>query len=64
MTRFQTYQTDFGFITIDTKTETAPENYIAGPFDVTIPEADMIQEGATIEVDGDSVNVYLEAEVL
>lgn len=55
-TRYQTYQTEFGFITIDTKTETAPEEYIAGPFDVNIAEADLIKEGAVIEViDGEAI---------
>lgn len=31
MTRFKTYQMEWGFMTIDTQTEAAPEGYIAGP---------------------------------
>jgi len=57
MTRFQTYQTEYGFITIDTHTETPPEDFIAGPFDNTLAEADVIQNGAIIEVVDDSLVV-------
>lgn len=56
-TRYQTYQTEFGFITIDTKTESAPEEYVAGPFDVNMAEAELIENGASIERDGDQVVV-------
>lgn len=64
MTRYKTYQFDWGFMTIDSQTEEAPKDYIAGPFNVTIPEAEMIEKGATIEVVDDQVNVYHEVEVL
>ena len=54
-TRFRTYQYDWGFMTIDTREETAPEGYIA-EFQVNIPEAELIQDGAEIEiVDNDLV---------
>lgn len=49
MTRYQTYQMPYGFMTIDTQTETAPEEYIA-VFDTTIPEAQVIENGAILEV--------------
>lgn len=64
MTRFQTYQMPYGFITIDTNTETPPDEFIAGPFMVNIAEAEMIEEGATIEVVDDDVSVYFEGEVV
>lgn len=66
MTRFQTYQMPYGFITINTTTEQPPEEFIAGPFMVNVAEAQMIQDGAEIEVteDGNSVNVYHPVEVL
>lgn len=54
----------YGFITIDTRTESAPTEFIAGPFDVNLSEAEMIQDGATIEVVGDEVKVYLESEII
>jgi len=56
-TRYKTYQMDFGFITIDTQTETAPENYIAGPFDVTDVEAVQIEASAELAVDNDELTV-------
>lgn len=64
MTRFQTYQMPYGFITIDTNTEQLPEEFVAGPFMVNVTEAEMIEEGATIEVIDDDVSVYFEGEVV
>lgn len=55
MSRYQTYQTDYGFITIDTQTEAAPEDYISGPFDNTEEEAAIIEQGAILEVEGDNL---------
>ena len=48
-TRYRTYQYDWGFITIDTKNEEAPEGWTA-EFQVNIPEAELIEEGAKLEV--------------
>lgn len=62
MTRFKTYQMEWGFVTVDSQTEQPPEGYIAGPFDVTIDEADLIKDGASIEVVGDEVQVIVEGE--
>jgi len=53
-TRYKTYQTEYGFMTIDTRTETPPTDYIA-VFDTTIAEADVIESGAIIQVDGDNL---------
>lgn len=55
MTRYQTYQTEYGFITIDTQTEQPPEEFVAGPFDNTETEAQVIENGAIIEVVNDSL---------
>lgn len=55
MSRYQTYQTDYGFITIDTTTEQPPAEYIAGPFDNTEEEATIIEQGAILEVEGDNL---------
>lgn len=64
MTRFQTYQMPWGFVTVDTNTESAPEEFVAGPFMVNMDEAEMISQGATIEVVDDDVSVYFEGEVV
>ena len=32
MANYQTYQTDYGFITIDADSEQPPKDFIAGPF--------------------------------
>lgn len=48
-TRFKTYQYEWGFVTIDTKNETAPEGYTA-VFEVNIPEAEQITDGAQLQV--------------
>lgn len=53
-TRYRTYQYEWGFTTIDTKNETAPEGYIA-EFEVNIAEAKDIEEGAEIRVLNDEV---------
>lgn len=59
MTRYQTYQTDFGWVTIDTKTENPPENFIAGPFDVTMAETELIENAASIELNEDETEVIV-----
>lgn len=58
-TRHQTYQMSYGWITIDTKTENPPENFIAGPFDVTLPEVEEIQNAAVIELNEDETEVII-----
>lgn len=58
-TRYQTYQMEYGWITIDTKTENPPENPIAGPFDVTLPEVDIIQNAGFIELNEDGTEVVV-----
>lgn len=70
MTRFQTYQITepdengkYNCMTIDTNTEQPPTEFVAGPFNVNMTEAEMIEEGATIEVVDDDVSVYFEGEV-
>lgn len=60
------YQTEYGFITIDTNNEDAPTEFIAGPFMVNVSEADLIKDGAEIEVNeaGTDVVVTMPVEVL
>lgn len=58
-TRHQTYQMEYGWITIDTKTENPPENPLAGPFDVTLPEAEMIENTASIVLNEDGTEVTI-----
>lgn len=63
---FKTYQTEYGFITIDTDTETPPVDYIA-EFDVTPDDATLIQQGADIIVNDTNITVVaqaLEGEIL
>lgn len=63
MTRFQTYQMPYGFITIDTNTEQPPEEYLDGPFNVNLDEAAEIQDGANIEiVEGEAIVTVLDKE--
>lgn len=64
MTRYKTYQMEYGWITIDTKTENPPENPLAGPFDVTLPEVDEIKNAAIIELNEteDGVNIIPDKE--
>lgn len=61
MTRYQTYQlTENGnWCTIDTKAENPPEIFFAGPFDVTLPEADMIENTASIVLNEDGTEVTI-----
>lgn len=47
---FKTYQTYYGFITIDADTEQSPSDYSA-VFDVTEDDAQIIKNGADISVD-------------
>lgn len=54
-TRHQTYQMPYGFITIDTETESAPEDFLAGPFDVTEIEEVQIRAGADLAVPKDEL---------
>lgn len=65
MTRYQTYQMEYGWITIDTKAENPPENPLAGPFDVTLPEVADIENAAVIELNEteDGVIVIPDGEV-
>lgn len=58
-TRHQTYQMPYGWITIDTKTENPPENYIAGPFDVTLAETALIENAAAIALNEDGTEVVV-----
>lgn len=59
-TRYRTYELKPGvFGTYDSQTEAMPTEFIAGPFDVNMSEAELIQEGAMIEiVDGEAI-VYM-----
>lgn len=57
MTRYQTYQMPYGWITIDTKTENPPETFISGPFDVTLPEVALIENAGIIELNEDETEV-------
>lgn len=59
MTRYYTYQMSYGWITIDTKTENPPEDFIAGPFDVTLPEVELIENAASIELNDDATEVII-----
>ena len=58
-TRYQTYQTSYGWITVDTKSENPPETYISGPFDVTLAEVDDIKSAASIELNEDGTEVIV-----
>ena len=58
-TRHQTYQMPYGWITIDTKTENPPENFISGPFDVTMAETADIKNAAIIELNEDETEVIV-----
>lgn len=49
----------YGWITVDTKTENPPEVYIAGPFDVTLPEVADIENAAKIELNEDGTEVVI-----
>ena len=46
MSRNMTYQFDWGFVTIDTRTESEPEGYLA-KFPVTVSERAMIDDPDT-----------------
>lgn len=63
-TRYRCFQYPWGFCTIDTQNEDTPPGYIA-EFQVNLEEAEMIQDGAIIELndEGDDVVVYFEAEL-
>lgn len=54
MARYKTYQFDWGFMTIDTQTEDVPEGFTA-EFDNTAKEAQIIENGAIIEVTDDGL---------
>jgi hypothetical protein len=63
-TRFKTYELAEGvFGTYDSTKEEMPTEFLRGPFDVTVDEADQIQGGATIEIVEDEAVVYFEGEV-
>lgn len=62
MTRFKTYllkQDESGEVwgTFDSNTEPMPTEYVAGPFNVNITEAEKIQDGAQITLSGSDVVV-------
>lgn len=60
-TRFQTYELEEGnFGTYDTQTETLPTEFLRGPFDVNISEANDIQDGAMIAIENGQAVVYFE----
>lgn len=61
-TRHQTYQMSYGWITIDTKTENPPENFISGPFDVTMAETGLIENAAKIELSEDETEVIVTSD--
>lgn len=56
MTRYKTYQYPWGFLTIDTQNETAPEGY-SQEFSVNLTEASYIEDGAQLEVIEDELIV-------
>lgn len=58
-TRYQTYEMSYGWITIDTKTENPPENYISGPFDVTLAETSLIENAAAIALNENGTEVIV-----
>lgn len=58
-TRHQTYQMPYGWITIDTQKENPPVDFIAGPFDVTLPEVADIKSNATIELNESGTDVVI-----
>lgn len=58
-TRHQTYEMPFGWVTIDTRTESAPEGYVSGPYDVTNAEAFDIANAASIELNEDGTGVIV-----
>lgn len=51
MTRHKTYQTHYGFVTIDSQTETPPEEYIAVFDNTELDEVKIRAGGADITVD-------------
>jgi hypothetical protein len=61
-TRYRTYQYDWGFLTIDTQNETAPEGYTA-EFQVNMEEAEQIEQGADIQIINDEAVVIPQEEV-
>lgn len=67
-TRYKTYELMPGvFGTYDTQTEELPTEFIGGPYDVNIQEAEFIEQGGSIEiVDGEAIvsSPVLEGEVL
>lgn len=58
MTRFQTYELTEGvFGTYDTDNEDVPTEFVSGPYDVADSDAQLIADGAVIEVIGGQVQV-------
>lgn len=59
-TRFQTYELTEGvFGTYDTENEGVPTEYVSGPYDVTDSDAQLIADGAVIEVVDGQVRVSI-----
>ena len=64
-TRYQTYQTSYGWCTIDTHPSSGdvpPSDYISGPFDVNLTEADQIMNGAEIALNNAGTDVIVTVE--
>jgi hypothetical protein len=58
MTRYKVQQFEWGFRTYDSQTEQPVEGAIA-EFDVNISEADLIEQGAIIEIVNDEAIVTM-----
>lgn len=56
-TRYKTYELEPGvFGTYDSQTENLPTEFISGPYDVNIEEAELIEQGGNIEiVEGEAI---------
>jgi hypothetical protein len=62
-TRFRTYELAEGvFGTYDSNTEPMPTEFLRGPFDVNMEEAELIQEGANIFIVDNQAVVIPEGE--
>lgn len=61
-TRFKLQQFDWGFRCYDSQTEEPADGEIAR-YDVNLDEAEMIKDGATVEIRDGEVFVYVEGEI-
>lgn len=59
MANYQTYQTDYGFITIDADIEVPPYDYIAGPFNIDPLEHIEVVKGAEIDINDAGTDVVI-----